>query len=92
MVGTYMAAAARPATEGSSPAGCYSRFQHMVWFLQASQIATFADDMAALRQAKADLTQQLLSLQEQHQQLQADHATAVQQLADARLELADNKQ
>lgn len=73
---------------GSAPSA-----QHLLVLLdlQASQIATFADDMEALLQSKIDLTQQLRGVKEKHQQLQADHATAVQKLAETHLELEDSK-
>lgn len=58
---------------------------------QASEIATFSEDMQALLRCKADLMQQLSSLQLLHQQLQSDHSQALRQLSNAQLELEDSK-
>lgn len=60
--------------------------------MQASEIATFADDMASLRTCKVDLTQQLSQLQQQHHELQEQHTGTVQQLARAQQEAHDIQQ
>eukprot|EP00879_Flechtneria_rotunda_P025869 GHRR01027523.1.p1 GENE.GHRR01027523.1~~GHRR01027523.1.p1 ORF type:complete len:333 (+),score=138.29 GHRR01027523.1:146-1144(+) len=59
---------------------------------QASQIATWADDLAALRQDRAELSQQLSNLHQQHAQLQAGYEQAQQQLKVASQELQETKQ
>jgi chromosome segregation ATPase len=50
-------------------------------------MATFADDMAELQQAKADVGQQLECLAAQHGQLQARHSTATTQLEQSQQEM-----
>ena len=57
--------------------------------LQAAEIATFADDMAALRECKVDLTQQLSELNQQHQQLQEQHANTHHLLSKAQQDAQD---